>query len=306
LALESLTYTTKDAPRRFRTESKQDILSDSLNARIVHAIEPKLEGPFPLHIHERIHNTDRAVGATLGDLVTRRFGTDYLSPDSILLSFEGSAGQSFGAFAPPGVTMELQGDANDYVGKGLSGARIVISPTMSTGMDAGQTVVVGNVALYGATKGELFVHGRAGERFGVRNSGAIAVVEGVGDHGCEYMTGGTIVVLGTIGRNFAAGMSGGLAFLWDSSGRVGAHVNTDMVDLDPIDEEQQLLLQNLLKRHFEYTGSSQAAAILAAQDRWLRNFVCVYPKDLKRVVLQERARRHQGAQFALTTSDRGY
>jgi glutamate synthase (NADPH/NADH) large chain len=306
LGLDRLTYVQENAPRRFRKESAQDILTASLNQRIVGDIEPQLGKPGFIRHRYRISNTDRAVGATLGDLVTRRFGAELLAPDTIGLSFDGSAGQSFGAFAPPGVSMELHGDANDYVGKGLSGARLVVTPPMRIGSVAEKAIVIGNVALYGATKGELFVHGRAGERFAVRNSGATAVVEGVGDHGCEYMTGGVVVILGSIGRNFAAGMSGGLAFLWDPGGRVGARVNQDMVDLDPLDEEQLEVVKGLLERHRRYTDSAKANSILQMMERWHRSFVCVYPKDLKRVVLEERARQRQGSHIAVTTMNRGY
>nr|WP_298338224.1 glutamate synthase large subunit [Ferrimicrobium sp.] len=306
LGLDRLTYRNEGAPRRFRPGSQENILENSMNAAIVEAVEPRLNRSGAIRLQYEIHNTDRAVGATLGDLVTRRYGSDYLPPDTVSLVFDGSAGQSFGAFVPPGVTMELRGDANDYVGKGLSGGRLVIAPPMSVGVVAEKAVVIGNVALYGATKGELFVHGRAGERFAVRNSGASAVVEGVGDHGCEYMTGGVVVIIGSIGRNFAAGMSGGLAFLWDPTGKAAARVNQEMVDLDPIDEEQQSLLKDLLERHARLTGSAKASSILAAQGGWSRSFVCVYPKDLKRVVLQDRAHRRQGARYAITTLDRGY
>ncbi|WP_298382038.1 glutamate synthase large subunit [Ferrimicrobium sp.] len=306
LGLDRLTYFQEDTARRFRKESTQDILADSLNQRIVADIEPRLSKTVTIRLRYPITNTDRAVGATLGDLVTRRFSAAPLAPDSIALTFDGSAGQSFGAFAPFGVTMKLHGDANDYVGKGLSGARLVIAPDMHVGVVAENTVVTGNVALYGAIRGELFVLGRAGERFAVRNSGATAVVEGVGDHGCEYMTGGVVVILGSIGRNFAAGMSGGLAFIWDPSGQTSARVNQEMVDLDPLDDEQFALVKDLLERHARYTGSSKAASILAMQERWQRSFVCVYPKDLKRVVLQERAHRHQGSRYSVATTNRGY
>nr|WP_298445458.1 glutamate synthase large subunit [Ferrimicrobium sp.] len=306
LGLERLTYRSEGTPRRFRPGSQENILQNGMNAQIVRDVEPLLDRPGPIQLHYEIHNTDRAVGATLGDLITRRYGSNFLPRDTVSMVFDGSAGQSFGAFVPSGVTMELRGDANDYVGKGLSGGRIIVAPPMSVGVVAEKAVVIGNVALYGATKGELFVHGRAGERFAVRNSGASAVVEGVGDHGCEYMTGGVVVILGSIGRNFAAGMSGGLAFLWDPSARAASRVNQEMVDLDPIDEEQELLLKDLLEQHARSTGSAKAASILATQSKWLRNFVCIYPKDLKRVVLQDRAHRRQGARYSVTTLDRRY
>ena len=203
-------------------------------------------------------------GTMLGSQVTRRYGADGLPDDTIDITFTGSAGQSFGAFLPRGITLRLEGDANDYVGKGLSGGRIIVRPDRAASFVAEDNVIAGNVIGYGATSGEIFVRGVVGERFCVRNSGAVAVVEGVGDHGCEYMTGGRVVVLGTIGRNLAAGMSGGVAYLLDA---VTGRINTEMVDLVPLDDDDVALLRDLLTRHHEETDSSVAAALLAG---WCR------------------------------------
>lgn len=200
-----------------------------------------------------------------------------------MLRLSGAAGQSLGAFVPRGVTVELVGEANDYVGKGLSGGRLIVRPPAQAAWSTDDTIIVGNVALFGATSGECFVRGVAGERFAVRNSGAVAVVEGVGDHGCEYMTGGLVVVLGRFGRNFAAGMSGGLAFLWDPDERLLARVNQSLVDLDPVPDEERDRLWNLVARHAELTGSHRARQIVAEGPGALDRFLCVYPRDFKRV-----------------------
>ncbi len=197
------------------------------------------------------------------------------------MSLQGTAGQSFGAFVPSGVTLRLTGDANDYVGKGLSGGRLVIRPHPDAPFTAEDQIIAGNTILYGATGGELFCRGRAGERFAVRNSGATAVVEGVGDHGCEYMTGGIVVVLGPTGRNFAAGMSGGKAFVWRLDPRL---VNRELVDLEPLSTEDRLTLRGLVERHLAETGSVAAAAVL---ERWVaaaEEFTAVVPRDYKRVL----------------------
>ena len=185
-----------------------------------------------------IRNTDRTAGTMLGYEVTRRFGGAGLPDDTIRVSFTGSAGQSFGAFIPRGITLALEGEANDFVGKGLSGGRLIVRPPRDAAFAAEENVIIGNVALYGATSGEAFVRGVAGERFAVRNSGAHAVVEGVGDHGCEYMTGGRVVVLGRTGRNFAAGMSGGIAYVLDTDGSFALNCNIDMVDLERLERRR--------------------------------------------------------------------
>jgi glutamate synthase (NADPH/NADH) large chain len=222
----------------------------------------------------------------LGHEITKRHGEDGLPDDTVQIRFTGSAGQSFGAFVPKGVTMRLHGDANDYLGKGLSGGRLVVRPPDDAHprLVAEQNIIAGNVILYGATAGEVFIRGVVGERFCVRNSGAVAVVEGVGDHACEYMTGGRAVVLGPTGRNFGAGMSGGEAFVFDPDDVFHRDLNNEMVDLDPLDELDQEWLRDVLRRHQAETGSTLAGAVL---DRWyttVRHFKKVMPKDYKRVL----------------------
>jgi glutamate synthase (NADPH/NADH) large chain len=215
----------------------------------------------------------------LGYEVTRRWGGEGLPDDTIDVSFRGSAGQSFGAFLPRGITLRLEGDANDYVGKGLSGGRVVVRPSAHATFAADEQVIAGNVIGYGATSGEIFLRGLVGERFCVRNSGALAVAEGTGDHGCEYMTGGRVVILGPVGRNFAAGMSGGIAYVLDLYRR---RVNMEMVDLDPIQEEDAKFLRDVVERHYTETGSAAAARLLSDWD--VSRFTKVMPKDYKRVL----------------------
>ena len=228
-----------------------------------------------------IRNVNRTVGTILGHEVTKRYKGEGLPDGTIDFTFTGSAGQSFGAFVPRGITLRLAGDANDYVGKGLSGGRIVVRPDRSAPFDGRDQIVAGNVIGYGATSGEIFLRGQVGERFCVRNSGATAVVEGVGDHGCEYMTGGRVVVLGPTGRNFAAGMSGGVAFVLDlDEGRV----NQELVELAPVDGEAAVELEGLVKRHLEETGSSVAEELLADWPNAVRRFTEVMPTDFKLVL----------------------
>jgi glutamate synthase (NADPH/NADH) large chain len=209
-----------------------------------------------------------------------------LPDDTLHFRFTGTAGQSFGAFNTKGVTLELEGDANDYFGKGLSGARLIIYPSKEATYVPEENIIVGNVAFYGATSGEAFIRGKAGERFGVRNSGVNAVVEGVGDHGCEYMTGGCVVILGDAGRNFAAGMSGGIAFVYDVKGNFATNCNTEMVDLDPLAKEDVWELKDMIAKHFALTGSTVAKFVLDDFDNQLKNFIKVFPKDFKRVLCE--------------------
>ncbi len=239
-----------------------------------------------------IQNTDRVVGTIAGAEVTRRNGPDGLPADTIHLKFRGSAGQSFGAFVPLGMTLELRGDANDYFGKGLSGGRLVMYPPAGSTFAAQEEIIVGNVAFYGATSGEAFISGAAGERFCVRNSGVNAVIEAVGDHGCEYMTGGRVVVLGGTGRNFAAGMSGGIAYVLDESGEFAGHCNQESCSLQRLEEEEEIgEVRELVERHLTYTGSALARRVLDAWDEMLPRFVKVMPRDYERMLEAiERAR----------------
>jgi glutamate synthase domain-containing protein 3 len=262
-------------------------LAGVMDHALVAEAAPALERGTPVVIARSIRNTDRTTGTLLGYEVTRRYGSAGLPDDSIRVQLTGSAGQSFGAFLPRGVTLQLEGDANDFVGKGLSGGHLVIAPPRTASFVPEDNVIIGNVALYGATSGEAFVRGVAGERFAVRNSGAEAVVEGVGDHGCEYMTGGRVIVLGRTGRNFAAGMSGGLAFVLDEGGVFHERCNREMVDLEPvIDDVEIAAVRRLLSRHADLTGSAVAARLLAAWPGALARFVMVMPRDFRRVWLE--------------------
>jgi len=232
-----------------------------------------------------VRNVNRVVGTITGSEITRKYGAQGLPEDTIRLHFTGSAGQSFGAFLPPGMSLSLEGDANDYVGKGLSGGRIAVFPPRTATFPAEDNIIVGNVALYGATRGEAFIRGVAGERFCVRNSGVNAVVEGVGDHACEYMTGGRVVVLGPTGRNFAAGMSGGIAYVLDAEGDFRSRVNLQMVDLAPLEDAGDITeVRRLVERHLERTSSARARQVLDAWDEFRPKFVKVTPRDYQRML----------------------
>jgi glutamate synthase (NADPH/NADH) large chain len=233
----------------------------------------------------------------LGHEVTKAYGGDGLPDGTIDITFDGSAGNSFGAFVPRGITLRVFGDANDYVGKGLSGGRIVLRPSQSApaGYVAEDNIIGGNVILFGATSGEAFIRGTVGERFAVRNSGVHAVVEGVGDHGCEYMTGGRVVILGPTGRNFAAGMSGGVAFVYDPQGRLPQNLNTELVDIEEFDDADAEWLHDILVAHRDATDSAVAQRILADWPRQAGDFVKVMPRDYKSVLLAIAAAERSGA-----------
>ena len=263
-------------------------LDRALDNKLIELSEPALANGTKVRAELEIRNTNRVVGGLLSNQIICRRGPEMLPDDSIHFKFNGSAGQSFGAWLAQGVTLEVEGDANDYVGKGLSGGRLIIYPPKASRFVAEEQVLIGNVALYGATAGECFFRGVAAERFCVRNSGAHAVIEGVGDHGCEYMTGGMVVVLGPTGRNFAAGMSGGTAYVYDPNGSFSDHCNTDMVELEKVQERGDVdALKALIDKHAIYTGSTTANGLL---DDWAASvgaFVKVMPTDFKRV-LEER------------------
>ncbi|MCS6948601.1 MAG: hypothetical protein NZM12_13400, partial [Steroidobacteraceae bacterium] len=234
-------------------------------------------------------------GTITGSEITKKYGARGLPDDTISIKFIGSAGQSFAAFMPRGKTITLEGDANDYFAKGLSGGKVIVYPPRAARFAAEENIIVGNVALYGATSGEVFVRGMAGERFAVRNSGVTAVVEGVGDHGCEYMTGGTVVVLGRAGRNFGAGMSGGIALVLDEVGDFPKRVNTQMVDIERLTEADEIeRLRTLIEQHRELTGSEQARRVLAAWPTMVPKFVKIMPRDYKRVLACLRRAHDQG------------
>jgi glutamate synthase (NADPH) large chain len=233
-----------------------------------------------------VRNVHRSVGTMLSGEIARRYGSAGLPDDTVRIHLSGSAGQSFGAFLAKGVRLTLEGEANDYVGKGLSGGRIVVYAPRGSSFAPEENIIIGNVALYGATSGEAFFNGVAGERFAVRNSGATAVVEGVGDHGCEYMTNGLVAVLGSCGRNFAAGMSGGIAYVFDEHGDfTEKRCNLESVDLEPLLEEQDLdLVRDLVRRHAEFTGSQRAKLILENWSEAVARFIKVFPHEYKRVL----------------------
>jgi glutamate synthase (NADPH/NADH) large chain len=269
-----------DTPRRCVTVQDHG-LEKALDHTLVELSADALERREPVRVTLPVRNVNRTVGAMLGHEVTKRWGGDGLPDDTIDVTLTGSAGQSFGAFVPHGVTLRLFGDANDYVGKGLSGGRIVVRPDRSAAFAAEHNIIAGNVIGYGATSGEIYLRGQVGERFCVRNSGAVAVVEGVGDHGCEYMTGGTVVVLGRTGRNFAAGMSGGEAYVLDLR---TIRVNTELVDLLPLDADDAEVLHDIVRRHREETESAVAWRLLQDWDAALPRFTKVMPRDYARVV----------------------
>ncbi|HEU4513998.1 MAG TPA: glutamate synthase-related protein, partial [Nocardioidaceae bacterium] len=267
-------------PRR-NTQGQDHGLDKALDNELVKLAADALERGEPVRAQVEIRNVNRTVGTILGHEVTKRFKGEGLPDGTIDITFTGSAGQSFGAFVPRGITLRLEGDANDYVGKGLSGGRIVVRPDRSAQFPAEDQIIAGNVIGYGATSGEIFLRGQVGERFCVRNSGVLAVVEGVGDHGCEYMTGGTVVVLGPTGRNFAAGMSGGVAFVLDlDEGRV----NPELVELRPVGGDAEKDLENAVRRHLEETESPVAARLLEDWPASLARFTEVMPSDFKRVL----------------------
>jgi glutamate synthase (NADPH) large chain len=273
------------------SETQDHGIDLALDHTLIEKSRPAIEDGQPVHIELSIRNSNRTVGAMLSNQVARRYGEDGLPEGTIQVRFKGSAGQSFAAFLARGITMNIEGDANDYFGKGLSGGTVIIRPPEVSSFVPEQNILVGNVVLYGATDGKMFIRGIAGERFAVRNSGAQAVVEGVGDHGCEYMTGGRVVVLGPTGRNFAAGMSGGEAFVLDESGAFAGLCNPDMVDLESVERDDDIIeLRQLLEKHRDNTGSLNAERVLNAWDEMLPKFVKVMPRDYKRVLAERRVR----------------
>jgi len=293
LDLRALLHTPNVAPAvaTRRVRSQDHPIDSVLDRQLIDAAEPALERRRPVRKSFAIRNHDRTVGAMLSGEVAKRYASAGLPDGTIRFGFTGSAGQSFGAFCARGITLSLEGEANDYMGKGLSGGRLIVVPPKTARFDPSETILVGNVALYGATSGEAYLHGVAGERFAVRNSGAVAVVEGVGDHGCEYMTGGVVVVLGKTGRNFAAGMSGGVAFVFNDNRAFERQCNTGMVALEPVeDDEDVTLLERLIRRHARYTGSGRARRLLASWNASFAQFVRVMPTEYKRALEAQGAR----------------
>jgi glutamate synthase (NADPH/NADH) large chain len=273
----------------YKTIPQDHGLDKVIDNKLIELAKDALENGNNVKFELPIINTDRTVGTILSHTLVKIWGEKMLPDDTIHIKFNGSAGQSFGAFLARGISMEIEGDANDYVGKGLSGGNITIYPPKNSTFEAGENIIVGNVCLYGATSGQAFFRGRAAERFCVRNSGANTVIEGVGDHACEYMTGGRVVILGPTGRNFAAGMSGGIAYIWDDNKLFEKNCNLGMVELEKVDHEHDIdELYGLIQLHYDHTESIVANNIL---DNWkssLSQFVKVMPTDYKRV-LAERA-----------------
>lgn len=275
----------------FNVRKQDHRLYVRLDNKLIAEAELTLDKGLPSRIECDVVNTDRAMGTSLSYQVSKKYGEAGLPMDTVHVNIKGSAGQSFGAFLAPGITLELEGDANDYVGKGLSGGRLIVYPPRTAVFKAEENVIVGNVCLYGATSGTVFFRGLAAERFAVRNSGATAVVEGVGDHGCEYMTGGRVLVLGSTGRNFAAGMSGGIAYILDLQRDFMTKLNTEMVEASGIDDPTEIaFVRSLIEDHHHYTGSELAARILLDFNRALPRFVKVLPIDYKRVLEEEKAK----------------
>jgi glutamate synthase (NADPH/NADH) large chain len=289
---------------RLHCEEQDHGLAKALDHKLIELAQPALERGEKLRIDLPIRNVNRTVGTMLSSRVAGKYGHAGLPDDTIHVTFTGSAGQSFGAFLARGITLELIGDANDYTGKGLSGGRLVVRPHADFRGDPQENIIIGNTVMYGAIAGEAYFRGVAGERFLVRNSGGTAVVEGVGDHGCEYMTGGTCVVLGATGRNFAGGMSGGIAYVYDPGRNFRERCNLSMVDLEPMPapgqtpaelrhhgEDDEALLRRLIENHARYTGSDVAKAILANWQAARALFVKVFPKEYRRALKELAAKR---------------
>jgi glutamate synthase domain-containing protein 2/glutamate synthase domain-containing protein 1/glutamate synthase domain-containing protein 3 len=289
LDLSPILYQPEVGPevKRYYSEKQNHGLEKALDHKIIDEAYPALEHGRPVEIEMEIKNSHRTVGAMLGGEISKRYGAEGLPDGTIRLNLKGNAGQSFGAFVPNGVTLNLEGDANDYVGKGLCGGRIIVKTPAGATFDPRRNIIIGNTTLYGAINGEAYFNGVAGERFAVRNSGASAVVEGVGDHGCEYMTGGRVVVLGRTGRNFGAGMSGGIAYVLDEDGQFHQRYNLGMVDLEKVTGPEDVKeLQALIEKHYQYTGSQIAEQILLNWSSYQGRFVKVMPREYKRVLGQ--------------------
>jgi glutamate synthase (NADPH/NADH) large chain len=269
----------------YNREEQDHGLQDVLDWKLLEAAQPAILNGEPVRASFGIRNVDRTAGTIVSNEISKKYKSAGLPADTIWFSFNGTAGQSFGAFNTNGVTLELEGDANDYFGKGLSGAKLIVYPSKNAGFIPEENIIIGNVAFYGATSGSAYIRGKAGERFAVRNSGVNAVVEGVGDHGCEYMTGGRVVVMGDTGRNFAAGMSGGIAYVFDVKGTFASLCNTEMVDLDEVTPSDSAELKSMIELHSHYTNSSVAQFILSDFDNQLKHFIKVFPRDYKRVLL---------------------
>ncbi|MBK5203289.1 MAG: glutamate synthase subunit alpha, partial [Prolixibacteraceae bacterium] len=278
-------------------------IKNHMDHKLIHDAGKAIKGKEKVWMKYPIKNTDRTVGAMLSGEISRRYGEEALPEDTINCEFTGTAGQSFGAFLVKGITIKLEGDANDYIGKGLSGGKIIVVPPTGSTFDPEENIIIGNTSFYGATAGEAYIRGVAGERFCVRNSGAKAVVEGTGDHCCEYMTGGRVVVLGKTGRNFAAGMSGGIAYVLDTEGNFDFYCNKGLVELDKVEDKADIVeLQELINKHLLYTQSSLAANILSNWEGFIKHFVKVIPFEYKKV-LEEKKLKEIEKKLRLTEDD---
>lgn len=278
----------------YHTTAQIHDLGNILDRQIIRSAQKAIEEKEEVNLDYAIKNTDRAVGTMLSGMIAGKYGYNGLPDSTINIKFKGSAGQSFGAFLVSGVSFKLEGETNDYFAKGLSGGRIAILPPVRSNFEAEDNIIAGNTGLYGATSGELYINGKVGERFAVRNSGAIAVIEGAGDHCCEYMTGGRVVVLGETGRNFAAGMSGGVAYVWDKNHNFDYFCNMDMVEINLVDESNyRKELHELIRQHYLYTGSKLARTMLDDWNRYVEDFVQVVPIEYKRVLQEEQVRKLQ-------------
>ncbi len=269
---------------QYKTIEQDHGLRKVLDRKLIRYADLSIEYGAPINSNFEIKNTDRATGTMLSSEISKKYGAEALPHDTINFRFRGSAGQSFGAFSVKGISFTLEGDANDYFGKGLCGAKLIVVPDRNVTFHESENIIIGNVALYGATSGEVYIKGVAGERFAVRNSGVTAVVESIGDHGCEYMTGGEVVILGETGRNFAAGMSGGIAYIWDEDGKFHERCNMEMIDLEELTDEDYMKLRHHIRNHFKYTSSLSAIAILNNWEEEKKKFTKVFPKEYKKVL----------------------
>lgn len=278
----------------YHTKEQKHDLNDVLDQQLIRGAQRAITDGEEVNLDFAIKNTDRAVGAMLSGMIAEKYGNAGLPDKTVNVKFKGSAGQSFGAFLTHGVDFKLEGECNDYFAKGLSGGRVSILPPIRSNFAAEDNIIAGNTGLYGATGGELYVNGKVGERFGVRNSGAIAVIEGAGDHCCEYMTGGRVVVLGETGRNFAAGMSGGVAYVWDKNHNFDYFCNMDMVEINLVDDSSyRKELHELIRQHYLYTGSKLARTMLDDWNRYVEDFIQVVPIEYKRVLQEEQVKKLQ-------------
>ncbi|MCH9662215.1 MAG: glutamate synthase subunit alpha, partial [Gammaproteobacteria bacterium] len=262
-------------------------LDKKVNYELIRQAEQSLENKKPIKINLKLKNINRTVGTLLSAEISKKYGEEGLRDNTIYINAIGSAGQSFAAFGAKGITFDLEGEANDYFGKGLTGSKLILRPFKESKFHAHDNVIVGNVAFYGATGGEAYIRGLAGERFCVRNSGVEVVVDSVGDHGCEYMTGGRVIILGEIGKNFAAGMSGGIAYVWDEKGVAKSRINQAMVGLEKIEtDEEKIWLLNKIEKHVQYTSSIHSRSIVEKWKKEFPKFIKIMPEDYKRSMKQ--------------------